>query len=107
MRSVAGHMRDTSLGWPPALGVAIVVICHQNLAELGDWRPLIGCMHEGASRVRKGFSYLRMFTARPATMTTVVIEARAWISIRSLARDVSGIVSVGLKAVAFVNDTYR
>jgi hypothetical protein len=51
--------------------------------------------------------YLRMFTARPATMTTVVIEARASTNISSLARDVSGIVSVGLKAVALVKDKYR
>ena len=48
-----------------------------------------------------------MFTARPATITIVVIEASASISISSFARTVRGIVSVGLKAVAFVNPRYR
>ena len=51
--------------------------------------------------------HFRMFTARPATITTVVMEASASSSMSALARDVSGIVSVGLKAVAFVNDRYR
>ena len=48
--------------------------------------------------------HLRMFTARPATITTVVIDANASTSMSDLARGVSGIVSVGLNAVAFVKD---
>ena len=52
-------------------------------------------------------AHLRMFTARPATITTVVIEASASRSMSSLARTVRGIVSVGLNAVALVKDRYR
>ena len=49
----------------------------------------------------------RMFTARAATSATVSREASACTSMSILAHGVSGIVSVGLKAVAFVDDTYR
>ena len=48
---------------------------------------------------------LRMFTARAATTPTVRNDAIAWISIRVLMRTLSGIASVGLKALAFVNAT--
>jgi hypothetical protein len=47
--------------------------------------------------------YLRMFTARAAASSTVTAETADSISIRSFMRRVSGIASVGLKAIAFVN----
>ena len=47
---------------------------------------------------------LRMLTARDTTTATVTNEARDWNIINSFDHGVSGIVSVGLNAVAFVND---
>jgi hypothetical protein len=46
-----------------------------------------------------------MFTARAATKPTVSSEALACTMKRSLTRAVSGTVSVGENAVAFVKDT--
>jgi len=48
---------------------------------------------------------LRMLTARAATTATVSSDATDWVAIRSFARGLSGMVSVGLKAVAFVRLT--
>ena len=48
--------------------------------------------------------HLRMFTARDTTTATVTKEAKDWSIIKSFAQVVRGIVSVGLKAVALVND---
>jgi hypothetical protein len=45
------------------------------------------------------------FTARATTRMTTVYEIRDSTAIRPLARRVSGIVSVGLTAIAFVSDT--
>jgi hypothetical protein len=45
-----------------------------------------------------------MFTAREMTTATVTDEARDWSIMSSFAHAVSGIVSVGLNAVALVND---
>jgi len=47
---------------------------------------------------------VRMLTARASTMPSVTSEAPDCTSIISLAGGLSGIVSVGLKAVALVND---
>ena len=47
--------------------------------------------------------YLRMFTARAITSATVTSEMADWPSMVSFAHAVSGITSVGLKAVALVN----
>ena len=47
----------------------------------------------------------RIFTARAATKAIVSSEASACTAINALAHGVSGIVSVGLNAVAFVNET--
>jgi hypothetical protein len=47
-----------------------------------------------------------MFTARAATSSTVVAEIADSVSIIIFTRRVSGIASVGLKAIAFVNETY-
>jgi hypothetical protein len=49
----------------------------------------------------------RMLTARETTSPIVTSETSAWTPITLLASAVSGIVSVGLKAVALVSDTYR
>ena len=46
----------------------------------------------------------KMFTARETTTATVTSDARDCSIINNLAHAVRGIVSVGLKAVAFVND---
>jgi hypothetical protein len=48
-----------------------------------------------------------MFTARETTRPIVTSETSDWSAIISFALTVSGIVSVGLNAVAFVNYTYR
>jgi hypothetical protein len=47
-----------------------------------------------------------MFTARAATNSTVVAEIADSTSIIIFTRRVSGIASVGLKAIALVNETY-
>jgi hypothetical protein len=46
-----------------------------------------------------------MFTARAATRSTVTTESVESAAISALAVRVSGIASVGLKAVAFVSET--
>jgi len=48
-----------------------------------------------------------MFTARETTSPIVTSETTDCTPITHLAIGVSGIVSVGEKAVAFVSDTYR
>jgi hypothetical protein len=48
----------------------------------------------------------RMFTARAATSNTVIAEIAASVNIIIFTRRVSGITSVGLNAMAFVNETY-
>jgi hypothetical protein len=45
-----------------------------------------------------------MLTARDTTTATVTSEANDWSIIKNLAQGVNGIVSVGLNAVALVND---
>ena len=45
-----------------------------------------------------------MFTARAMTSATVINEIADWMSIVSLAYRDIGMTSVGLNAVAFVND---
>jgi hypothetical protein len=49
----------------------------------------------------------RMFTARATTNPTVTSDASDCALISHFAVGVSGIVSVGLNAVAFVSETYR
>ena len=51
--------------------------------------------------------YLRMFTARAITNATVTRETNDWASMVSFAHRDSGSTSVGLNAVALVNDRYR
>ncbi len=49
----------------------------------------------------------RMLTARATTRPIVTSAVSAWRLISHLAVGLSGMVSVGLKAVALVNDVYR
>jgi hypothetical protein len=53
----------------------------------------------------RGGGYLRMLIARAATRTASTRLAADSISISIFAQRLSGIVSVGLNAVAFVNET--
>ena len=50
---------------------------------------------------------LRMFTALATTRPIVTSAVSDWAAISDLAIGVNGIVSVGLNAVALVNDVYR
>ena len=47
-----------------------------------------------------------MLTERAATSSTVTADTADSVSINAFAQRVSGIASVGLKAIEFVNDTY-
>jgi len=58
-------------------------------------------------RLVAGGRYLRMLTARATTRATVIRETADCSSMIIFAQRVSGIVSVGLKAVALVKETYR
>src|SRR5205085_11295761 len=49
--------------------------------------------------------YLKMLTARAATRSTVIAEIADSESISSFAQRLSGIASVGLKAIELVNET--
>ena len=49
--------------------------------------------------------YFRMLTARAMTSATVITEITDCVSIVSFAQRVMGITSVGLNAIAFVNET--
>ena len=63
--------------------------------------------NQGGRVVRSGFGwvdYLRMFTARAITNPTVTSDTADWVSMVILAHRVKGSVSVGLNAVAFVNE---
>jgi len=51
-------------------------------------------------------AHVRMFTARAATSSTVIADAADSIIIKTFAWRVSGIASVGLNAIALVNETY-
>jgi hypothetical protein len=62
-------------------------------------------MTNSSSLKRLGtFAQPRILTAREITTATVINEARDCSIINSFAQGVSGIVSVGLKAVALVNE---
>lgn len=49
--------------------------------------------------------YLKMFTARAATSRIVTADTLDSDSIKSFAQRLSGIASVGLNAIEFVNET--
>jgi hypothetical protein len=54
-----------------------------------------------------GSTYFKMLTARAMTSATVITEIADCVSMVSFVQRVRGITSVGLNAIAFVNDTYR
>ena len=56
------------------------------------------------ARPRAGRRYVKMLTARAATSSTVTAEAADSASISAFARRLSGIASVGLNAIEFVNE---
>jgi hypothetical protein len=58
-----------------------------------------------ADRVPSTPRYCKMLTARAMTSPTVLSEIASWASIVSFVHGVSGRTSVGLNAVALVNDT--
>ena len=60
---------------------------------------------QGQARDPVLLAYLKMLTARAATSRIVIAEIADSNSISSFARRVSGIASVGLKAIEFVNET--
>jgi hypothetical protein len=65
-------------------------------------RPDRPCLRAGDATVQA-----RIFTARAATRATVMSATSACPAINNFASTLSGMVSVGLKAVELVNDTYR
>jgi len=68
-------------------------------------RPLIQAKNMRlAEPVLRVLRYLKMLTARAATSSTVAAETDDSTSIITFARRVSGIASVGLNAIAFVNE---
>ena len=75
-------------------------------ADLAD-RPLEVVLADRHAPLIVVPAHYRMLTARATTRPTVTSEAIDCALISHLAVEVSGIVSVGLKAVAFVSETYR
>jgi len=67
-----------------------------------EMAPAAGML--GARWVRSARHQLRMLTARATTSPIVTSAVNDWPAIRALAIGVSGMVSVGLKAVALVKD---
>ena len=84
-------------GLPPA----------EHEARRGEmvWQPLHDLMVAPAAGAVGAISAQpRMPTARDTTRSSRSTDTEAWPSIVSLAQGARGIVSVGLKAIAFVND---
>ena len=94
-RAGAAGAYDVVLRAPDARGnqtqrpVPVIVA---NLTEPSSWQSV---------------RHFKMFTAREATSTTVTMLAAACSIMSVFAQRESGIVSVGLKALAFVNDVKR
>src|SRR5262245_8053774 len=77
---------------------------HADRRRLGERPPLLRAgPAEGLLTERDQ----RMLIARAAMMPMVASESTPWVPMMSFAECVSGIVSVGLKAVEFVTETYR
>jgi hypothetical protein len=58
------------------------------------------------STTRPAVDYLKMFTARATTRSTVTEDTVASLNINDFARRVRGMASVGEKAIEFVKATY-
>jgi len=82
---------------PPSTGTA-PTSCRAPPPLCRTWRPADPSLFVGGR-------HLRMLTARAATSAMVSREMSDWAAIKALAHGVSGGVSVGLNAVALVNDT--
>ena len=67
--------------------------------------PEVGSATSRRSATERRHYYLKMFTARAATSRMQTAEIADPASIMSFARRVSGIASVGLNAIEFVNET--
>lgn len=80
-----------------------------NRSTSQSTRARAGTRASPSSTVGRQFSrasQLRMLTARAATIATVISDAIDCAAIKLFAHSVSGIVSVGLNAVALVRLTY-
>ena len=70
--------------------------------------PFLASEKRRLSEARSGpTAHLRMLTARAITSATVTSETSDWASMVSFAHRDNGMTSVGLNAVALVNDRYR
>ena len=70
--------------------------------------PVLASEKRRLSEARSGpTAHLRMLTARAITSATVTSETSDWASMVSFAHRDNGMTSVGLNAVALVNDRYR
>jgi hypothetical protein len=102
---------ETTVGGRPAIVPAIrgsawitgVTELYIDPTTLPGGLSAVGYLARGRSPV--GEVYLRMFTARAAASSTVMPDVADSASIISFARVVSGMASVGLKAIEFVNET--
>ena len=81
--------------------MALKAACHQLPVDLAP--GLAGGCGAGGGHASRRYQ-LRMLTARATTSPIVTSAVSDWALISHLAIAVSGIVSVGLNAVALVND---
>jgi hypothetical protein len=79
----------------------------RGIAPFAQFQEMTRQLADGDSRLarRAVLAYARMFTARAATNRTVTAESVDSAAMRALAGRVSGIASVGLKAIPFVRAT--
>ena len=70
----------------------------------GGREPFDGSRKSSIATVSRGAGYLRILTARAMTSAASISESADCTSIVSFAQCDSGMTSVGLNAVAFVND---
>ena len=112
---------DLAGGWPLerppfSLETSIPGVFAAGDVRHGSVKRVAAAVGEGATRRAARASparradrprYLKMLTARAVTSSTVMHEIADSESMSSLAQRLSGIASVGLKAIEFVNETYR
>jgi hypothetical protein len=80
--------------------------CGGQAIVLAAWRTLRGPEDDAVALVERHLSgYDRMLTARAATRRMVIAESVDSAAINVLAGRVSGMESVGLKAIEFVSET--
>jgi len=86
--------------------------CPRRLDPFGSLRAavrfsVVNRFRQADVKVVRVSTYFKMLTARAMTSANVITEIADCESMVSLAHLVMGITSVGLNAVAFVNETYR